>query len=172
MNRHETHANGWAPAVHMSRKSHNVRLFHYGIYPFITDVVFCSCSHRIGGPSARPAPHRAAPRAEESAVVTNQFVHTYILLSQTRGISEATPKTHSYIEHDSSADKDCSLLFGSSAGRGGRKVSHRPRIHEQKNSTVSNGLIRYVKQLGLNGWEPAVYMSCMSQNFRLLHVSN
>ena len=22
------------------------------------------------------------------------------------------------------------------------------------------------------GWEPAVYMSCMSQNFRLFHVSN
>ena len=24
----------------------------------------------------------------------------------------------------------------------------------------------------VNGWEPAVYMSCMSQNFRLFHVSN
>ena len=24
----------------------------------------------------------------------------------------------------------------------------------------------------INGWFPAVYMSCMSQNFRLLHVSN
>ena len=24
----------------------------------------------------------------------------------------------------------------------------------------------------VNGWEQAVYMSCMSQNFRLLHVSN
>ena len=24
----------------------------------------------------------------------------------------------------------------------------------------------------VNGWGPAVYMSCMSQNFRLFHVSN
>ena len=24
----------------------------------------------------------------------------------------------------------------------------------------------------INAWEPAVYMSCMSQNFRLFHVSN
>ena len=24
----------------------------------------------------------------------------------------------------------------------------------------------------VNGWEPAVYMSCMSQNFRLFHLSN
>ena len=24
----------------------------------------------------------------------------------------------------------------------------------------------------VNGWEPAVYMSCVSQNFRLFHVSN
>ena len=24
----------------------------------------------------------------------------------------------------------------------------------------------------VNGWEPAVYMSCMSQNFRLFHISN
>ena len=24
----------------------------------------------------------------------------------------------------------------------------------------------------VNGWEPAVYMSCMSQNFSLFHVSN
>ena len=24
----------------------------------------------------------------------------------------------------------------------------------------------------VNGWEPAVYMSCMSHNFRLFHVSN
>ena len=24
----------------------------------------------------------------------------------------------------------------------------------------------------VNGWEPAVYMSCMSQHFRLFHVSN
>ena len=24
----------------------------------------------------------------------------------------------------------------------------------------------------VNGWFPAVYMSCMSQNFRLFHVSN
>ena len=24
----------------------------------------------------------------------------------------------------------------------------------------------------VNGWEPAVYMSCMSQNFRFFHVSN
>ena len=24
----------------------------------------------------------------------------------------------------------------------------------------------------VNGWLPAVYMSCMSQNFRLFHVSN
>ena len=54
-----------------------------------------------------------------------------------------------------------------------------PRIHEQKNSKVSNGWIRYVKQTEIlthathvNGWEPAVYMSCMSQNFRLFHVSN
>ena len=54
-----------------------------------------------------------------------------------------------------------------------------PWIHEQKNSKVSNGYIRYVKQTEIlthaahvNGWEPAVYMCCMSQNFRLFHVSN
>ena len=44
---------------------------------------------------------------------------------------------------------------------------------------ISNGSIQYVKQpeiwthaTHVNGWEPAVYMSCMSQNFRLFHVSN
>ena len=54
-----------------------------------------------------------------------------------------------------------------------------PRIHEQKNSNVPNGQIRYVKQTEtsthathVNGWFPAVYMSCMSQSFRLFHVSN
>ena len=44
------------------------------------------------------------------------------------------------------------------------RVSHRPRIHEQKISKVSNRYIRYVKQTEIlthathvNGWEPAVY---------------
>ena len=46
--------------------------------------------------------------------------------------------------------------------------TYRPRIHEQKNSKVLNGSIRYEKQTKVlthathvNGWFPAVHMSCM-----------
>ena len=53
------------------------------------------------------------------------------------------------------------------------------RIHEQKNSKVSNGSIRYVKHTEIfthathvNGWFPAVYMNEMSQIFCLFYVSN
>ena len=61
----------------------------------------------------------------------------------------------------------------------GRRSFTEPRTHEQKNSKPSNEQMRYVKQTKIlthaahiNRWEPAVYMSCMGQNFRLFHVPN
>ena len=52
-------------------------------------------------------------------------------------------------------------------------------IHEQKNSLISSGWIRYVNETEIfahafhvNCWFQAVYLSCVSQNFRSFHVSN
>ena len=42
-----------------------------------------------------------------------------------------------------------------------RVTSDPEYLHEQKNYATH-----------VNGWEPAVFMGCMSQNFRLFHVSN
>ena len=53
--------------------------------------------------------------------------------------------------------------------------SHAPRIHEQKSSKVSNGLIRRMKQTEgltyvtrLNGWEPAVSHELHDSKFRFV----
>ena len=71
------------------------------------------------------------------------------------------------------------LCSGQAGSSGAPLIRLRPRIHEQKNSKVSNRQIRYAKQTEIlthatrvNGWEPAVYMSYMSQNFPLFRVSN
>ena len=42
--------------------------------------------------------------------------------------------------------------------------------HASCNSCKRLGILTHATHV--NGWFPAVYMSCMSQNFRLFHVSN
>ena len=80
----------------------------------------------------------------------------------------------------------CLWWAGGRAGHAGRERGFRCRPKRDpgymsrkitKFRTINkNGYVKQTETLThtthVNGWEPAVYMSCMSQNFRLFHVSN